>query len=74
MTDMHMARDFPEVFSDDLLGLPLKRRVEFIIDLLLGMMPIIKSSSSYHLGPTEMIELMTQLLELLDKGFIRPSS
>ena len=64
--------DYPEVFPEDLPGLPPDRQVEFRIDLLPGTTPIAKAP--YRLAPTEMKELMTQLQELLDKGFIRPSS
>ena len=64
--------DYPEVFPEDLPGLPPDRQVEFRIDLLPGTTPIAKAP--YRLAPTEMKELMMQLQELLDKGFIRPSS
>ena len=60
--------DYPEVFPEDLPGLPPDRQVEFRIDLLPGTKPIAKAS--YRLAPTEMKELMTQLQELLDNGFI----
>lgn len=50
MTDIIMVRDFPDVFKDDLPGLPPKRKVEFRIDLFLGMTPITKTP--YYLVPT----------------------
>nr|GFA85020.1 putative reverse transcriptase domain-containing protein [Tanacetum cinerariifolium] len=56
----------------DLSGLPPSREVEFRIDLIPGAMHV--SKSPYHLAPTEMQELLNQLNELQDKGFIRPSS
>ncbi|GJS17937.1 hypothetical protein Tco_0412409 [Tanacetum coccineum] len=56
----------------DLLGILPERQVEFRIDLIPGATPITKTL--YHLALSEMKELMRQLLELLDKGFIRPSS
>ncbi|KAI3784347.1 hypothetical protein L1987_43445 [Smallanthus sonchifolius] len=71
LQDIPIIRDFPEVFPDDLHGLPLTRQVEFRIDLLPGPNPIAKSP--YRLAPSEMQELSSQLQELLDKGFIRPS-
>ncbi|KAI3813313.1 hypothetical protein L1987_18033 [Smallanthus sonchifolius] len=69
--DVPIIKDYPEVFPDDLPGLPPIRKVEFRIDLVPGATPIAKSP--YRLAPSEMKELSTQLQELLDKGFIRPS-
>nr|GEX38384.1 putative reverse transcriptase domain-containing protein [Tanacetum cinerariifolium] len=67
-----MVRDFPEVFPNDLLGLPRIREIEFWIELVLGTVSIMKSP--YQLAPFEMEESSGQLKELHDKGFIRPSS
>ncbi|GJY98790.1 hypothetical protein Tco_0516220 [Tanacetum coccineum] len=67
-----VVRDFPEVFPDDLSGLPLVREIKFRIELILGAMPVAKSL--YRLAPSELEELSGQLKELQDKGFIRPSS
>ncbi|GJS80740.1 putative reverse transcriptase domain-containing protein [Tanacetum coccineum] len=66
------VRDFPEVFSEDLPGLLPTRQVEFQIDLVPGVAPVARAP--YRLAPSEMKELSTQLQELSDKGFIRPSS
>ncbi|GJX35542.1 putative nucleotidyltransferase, ribonuclease H [Tanacetum coccineum] len=66
------VRDFPEVFPDDLFGLPLIQEIEFRIELTPGATPVAKSP--YHLAPSELEELSGQLKELQDKGFIRPSS
>nr|GFA43735.1 putative reverse transcriptase domain-containing protein [Tanacetum cinerariifolium] len=62
----------PNIVTEDLLGLPPSREVEFRIDLIHGAMPVAKSS--YRLAPTKMQELANQLKELQEKGFIRPSS
>ncbi|GJY71758.1 putative reverse transcriptase domain-containing protein, partial [Tanacetum coccineum] len=70
--DVPIVRDFPEVFPDDLPGLPPARPVEFQIDLILGVAPVARAP--YRLAPSEMKELSEQLQELFDKGFIRPSS
>ncbi|KAI3707060.1 hypothetical protein L6452_25248 [Arctium lappa] len=70
--DVEVVQDFPDVFLEDLLGLPSERQVEFQIDLTLGAAPI--AHTLYRLAPTEMKEMMTQLQELLEKGFIRLSS
>nr|GEV83178.1 putative reverse transcriptase domain-containing protein [Tanacetum cinerariifolium] len=53
-------------------GLPLARPVEFQIDLIPGAAPVARAP--YRLAPSEMKELLEQLQELFDKGFIRPSS
>ncbi|GKA47485.1 putative nucleotidyltransferase, ribonuclease H, partial [Tanacetum coccineum] len=70
--EMVVVRDFPEVFLDDLSGLPPIREIEFQIELVPGAIPVVKSP--YRLAPSEMEELSGQLKELQDKGFIRPSS
>ncbi|GJZ45453.1 putative reverse transcriptase domain-containing protein [Tanacetum coccineum] len=67
-----VVRDYPEVFSDDLSGMPPNREIEFHIELVLRAIPVAKSP--YRLAPSEMEELSGQLKELQDKGFIRPSS
>ncbi|GJR07558.1 hypothetical protein Tco_0790210 [Tanacetum coccineum] len=67
-----VSRDFPEVFPEDLPGLPPARPVEFQIDLVPGAAPVARAP--YQLAPSEMKELSEQLQELSDKGFIRPSS
>ncbi|GJS09605.1 reverse transcriptase domain-containing protein [Tanacetum coccineum] len=64
--------DFPEVFPEDLPGLPPTRQVEFHIELIPGAAPVARAP--YRLAPAEMKELAEQLKELSDKGFIRPSS
>ncbi|GKC46370.1 putative reverse transcriptase domain-containing protein [Tanacetum coccineum] len=48
------------------------RQVEFQIDLVLDAAPVVRAP--YRLAPSKMQELSTQLQELADKGFIRPSS
>ncbi|GJV02129.1 putative reverse transcriptase domain-containing protein [Tanacetum coccineum] len=70
--DVPVIRDFPKVFPDDLPGLPPPRQVEFQIDLVPGAAPVARAP--YRLAPSEMRKLLEQLRELLEKGFIRPSS
>ncbi|GJU38654.1 putative reverse transcriptase domain-containing protein [Tanacetum coccineum] len=67
-----IVREFPEVFPKDLPGLPPLRQVEFQINLVSGAAPVARAP--YRLAPSELQELSTQLQELSDKGFIRPSS
>ncbi|GJV99035.1 putative reverse transcriptase domain-containing protein [Tanacetum coccineum] len=72
LEDVPIVRDFPEIFPEDLPGLPPTRQVEFQIDLVPGAAPVARAP--YRLAPSEMKELSEQLKELSDKGFIRPSS
>ncbi|GJZ05913.1 putative reverse transcriptase domain-containing protein [Tanacetum coccineum] len=72
LEDVPTVRDFPEVFPEDLPGLPPTRQVEFQIDLVPGAAPVARAP--YRLAPSELQELSTQLQELSSKGFIRPSS
>nr|GEW09784.1 putative reverse transcriptase domain-containing protein [Tanacetum cinerariifolium] len=72
LEDVLIVRNFPEVFPEELPGLPPTRPVEFQIDLLPGAAPVARAP--YRLAPSEMKELAEQLKELYDKGFIRPSS
>ncbi|GJT17659.1 hypothetical protein Tco_0876365 [Tanacetum coccineum] len=72
LEDVQIVRDFPEVFPEDLLGLPPTRRVEFQIDSMPGAAPVARAP--YRLAHSEMKELSEQLRELSEKGFIRPSS
>jgi hypothetical protein len=70
--DIPVVQEFPDVFLEDLPGLPPDREVEFSIDLVLGTAPI--SKAPYRMAPAKLKELKGQLEELLDKGFIRPSA
>ncbi|GJZ71587.1 putative reverse transcriptase domain-containing protein [Tanacetum coccineum] len=72
LKDVPIVRDFPEVFPEDLPGIPPTRQVEFQIDLVPGAAPVARAP--YRLDPSKMKELSDQLQELSDKGFIRPSS
>ncbi|GKA14389.1 putative reverse transcriptase domain-containing protein [Tanacetum coccineum] len=63
---------FPEVFPEEFPGLPPPRQVEFRIDLVPGATPVARAL--YRLEPSEMREFSIQLQELLEKGFIHPSS
>jgi hypothetical protein len=72
LADIPVACEFPDVFPEDLPGMPPDRDVEFVIELQPGTAPI--SRRSYKMTPKELAELKVQLNELLDKGCIRPSS
>ena len=59
------------MFSDEIPGLPPVRELDFTIELQPGTTPI--SKAPYRIAPAELKELKTQIEDLLDKGFIRPS-
>ncbi|GJV34215.1 putative reverse transcriptase domain-containing protein [Tanacetum coccineum] len=63
--EIEVVRDFPEVFPDDLSGLPPVREIEFRIELIPGATPVAKSP--YRLAPSESEELSGQLKELQEK-------
>nr|GEV35964.1 putative reverse transcriptase domain-containing protein [Tanacetum cinerariifolium] len=72
LEDVPTVREFSEVFPEDLPGLPPARQVEFQINLVPSAALVTRSP--YRLAPAKIQELSTQLQELSDKGFIRPSS
>jgi hypothetical protein len=72
LANILVACEFPDIFPEDLSGMSPDRDVEFIIKLQLGTTPI--SRRPYKMTPKELAELKVQLNELLDKGYIRPSS
>ncbi|GJS79165.1 reverse transcriptase domain-containing protein [Tanacetum coccineum] len=72
LEDIPVVKEFPDVFPEDLPGIPPVRQVEFQIDLIPGAAPIARTP--YRLAPSEMQELSNQLQELTDRGFIRPST
>ena len=72
LEDIPVVRDFPDVFPEELPGIPPDRDVEFVIDLIPGTAPI--SRRPYKMAPLELADLKKQLDESLQKGFIHPSS
>ncbi|GJY80248.1 putative reverse transcriptase domain-containing protein [Tanacetum coccineum] len=71
LEDVPIVRTFQGLL-ENFLDLPPMRQVKFQIDLVPGAAPVARAP--YRLAPTELQELSTQLQELSDKGFIRPSS
>ncbi|XP_035830755.1 uncharacterized protein LOC118480153 [Helianthus annuus] len=69
--DVPVVRDYEDVFPEDLPRIPPEREVEFEIELISGAKPVAKAS--YRLAPSELQNLMSQIQDLLDKGFIPPS-
>ncbi|KAA3472928.1 integrase [Gossypium australe] len=68
--NIRTVKDFMDVFSKELLGLPPNQEIEFGIELLSGTTPV--SIAPYRMALKELTELKAQLQELLDHGFIRP--
>jgi hypothetical protein len=66
-----VIHEYPDVFPNDLPGMPPDRATEYKIELQPGIAPIYKRS--YPLAPNKFTEMKTLLLELLDKGYIQPS-
>jgi hypothetical protein len=70
LKDIPVVKEFPDVFPKELPGLPPEREAEVSIDTFPGVV----AQQPYRMAPAELNELKTQLRELLDKGFIRPSN
>jgi hypothetical protein len=71
LEDIPIVCEYPDVFLDDLPGMPPDRDIELIIELQPGTAPI--SKRPYRMPPNELAELKVQHQDLFDKGFIRPS-
>ena len=72
LEDIPAVKEFSNVFSDEIPGIPPLREVEFCINLTPRATPI--SKAPYRMAPAELKELKAQLEELLEKGYIRPST
>jgi hypothetical protein len=72
LEDIRVVCDYPDVFLEELPGMPPDRDVEFVIDLLPGTAPI--SKRPYRMSSDQLQELKAQIKELMGKGFIRASS
>ena len=66
-----MVKDYPDVFPEELSGMPLARDIEFLIKLLAGPGPI--SKRPYRMPTNDLEEIKKQIKELLEKVYIRPS-
>jgi hypothetical protein len=72
LEDIRVVCDYPDVFLEELLGMPPDRDVEFVIDLLPSTDPI--SKRPYRMSSDQLQKLKAQIKELMGKGFIRGSS
>jgi hypothetical protein len=59
LQDIHVVHEFPDVFPDELLGMPPKRAIEFNIELQPGTAPIAKAP--YKMSPVKLANLKIQL-------------
>lgn len=71
ISDVPIAYEFPDVFPDELPGLPPHREIELCIDMVPDTASILMPP--YRMAPVELKELKEQLQDLMDKGFIIPS-
>jgi hypothetical protein len=71
-SEVPVVNEFPDVFPEGLPGMPHDRDIEFVIELKPGTAPIYKTS--YRMATPEIAELKEHIKELLEKGFIHPSS
>jgi hypothetical protein len=71
-SEVPVANEFPDVFPEELAGMPLDRDIEFVIELKPDTSPIYKTP--YRMATLELAELKEHIKELLEKGFIRPTS
>ena len=72
LEEVPVVNEYPDVFPEELPGMPPDRDIEFVIDLVPGTAPIAKRP--YRMAASELAELKKQLEELQRIGFIRPSS
>jgi hypothetical protein len=70
--NIRVVKDFPDVYLEELPGMPPDRKVEFVKDLLPGTAPI--SKRPYRMSVEELKELKKHLTELQEVGYIHPSS
>jgi hypothetical protein len=68
LEDIKVVQDFPDVFPEELPGMPPDHDIEILIDLLPGTPPIPKRP--YRMPVNELVELKKQIAKLQAKGFI----
>ena len=71
LEDISVLKEYADVFLEEILGLPLKMELDFTIELVPGAVP--SSKAPYRMNIIEFNELRSQLKELIDKKYIRPS-
>jgi hypothetical protein len=71
-SEVPVVNEFPDVFLKELPGMPPDQDIEFVIELKPSTTPIYKTP--YRMATPELDELKKHIKELLEKGFIHPSS
>jgi hypothetical protein len=71
LEDHPTLREYRDVFPEEVSGLPLRRDIDFSIELAPGAVPV--SRTPYRMSTPELVEIKLQLKEMMDKGYIRPS-
>ena len=71
MEDIPVLKEYTDVFLEEVMGLPLKKELDFTIELVPGAVP--SSKAPYRMNIPELNELKSQLKELINKKYIRPS-
>jgi hypothetical protein len=71
-SEVSVVNEFPDVFPEELPAMPPDRDIKFVIELKTGTTPVYKTP--YRMATLELAELKEHIKELLEKGFIRPSS
>jgi hypothetical protein len=71
-SEVLVVSEFPNVFPEELPGMPPDCDIKFVIELMPGTAPIYKSP--YSLATPKLVELKVHIRELLEKGFIHPIS
>jgi hypothetical protein len=70
--DVRVVDEYPDVFPEELLGMPPDHDIEFVIELVPRTAPIYKSP--YRMSDKQLAKLREQIQELQGKGYLRPSS
>jgi hypothetical protein len=70
--EVPMVNEFPDVFPEELPGIPPNRDIKFVIDLVHGTTPIYERP--YRMVAKQLAELKDQIKDLLEKSYIHPSS
>jgi len=71
LEDHPTLREYRDVFPEEVSGLPLRRDIDFSIELAPGVVPV--SRTPYRMRKPELVELKLQLKEMMDIGYIRPN-
>ena len=71
LEDLHVLQEFRNVFPDEIPGIPPKRDIDFMIELVAGAELV--SKTPYRMSTPEMLELKMHMQGMLEKKYIKPS-